>query len=353
MPKIESKSAKSKIAKSTSKKSPTKVSSPKVEALKTSPRDVFLHLLMLVMLYLAVISIIFLATAYIDYALPDSLGTYATWALADIRWWSAMLVISFPLLLILSHFVQKDFRTTPEKHQLRFYKWLTYLTLFVSAITIVIDLIQLVHRFYSGELQPAFVLKVLSVLIVAGAVFGYYMWEVQSESYKSKLPKMVGWLTSVVVIGMLVLGFLLAGSPNHQRKVRMDEQRLNDLSSIQSQITSYWQTKRELPQDLKALRNDLSYFYLPQDPQTGEDYEYRAVSDLSFELCATFELALESSDESSTVRYDYGGYNPYPYTGQVHIWDHGVGRTCFERTIDPELYPDTTQSQTSEPEAIN
>lgn len=328
---------KSLAAKSTIAK---KIAPSKAEVLRTSPKDVFLHLLMLVMLYLGVISLISLAFAYIDYTFPDPLSyDYGSGLLSNIRWQSSMLIVSFPLLLILSRFIQKEFRNNPKKHELRFYKWLTYLTLFVSAITIVIDLIELVNRFYGGELTTPFVLKVISVLVVAGAVFGYYIWDVQTEAYKSKVPYKVGWATSVAVVFMIVLGFVLAGSPSHQRQVRMDEQRVNDLSNIQYQVINYWQVKRDLPESLNQLVNSVNYFNLPVDPETGISYEYLRVDDLNFELCANFNQ--KSFNDTSGDRMISKPIYNYDYGYPSEQWTHEEGRVCFQRNIDPELYPKT------------
>jgi hypothetical protein len=311
----------------------------KAVTLRTSPKDVFLHLLMMVMLYIGVISLISLAFAYINYTFPDPLDYYRTGILDNIRIQSSMLVVSFPLLLILSHFIQRDFRKTPAKHELRFSKWLVYLTLFVAALTIVIDLIQLVNKFYGGDLTTPFLLKVLSVLVVTGAVFGYYIWDVQSDPHKSNIPKIVAWISSFAVIGMLVLGFFIAGSPSSQRLVRMDDRRVNDLQMIQGEVINYWQLKRDLPQSLDNLKNDIKGFQPSVDPETGVAYEYQVIEPLKFSLCATFDK------ESLKENVGYAGKTvpisaPYGYPDQsADVWTHGVGKKCFERTIDPQLYP--------------
>ncbi len=321
-----------------------KIAPEQLQMPRTSPKDVFLHLLMLVMLYLGVIGLITLVFAYVDYSFPDPLGYYyGSGLLSDVRWQSSMLMVSFPLLLVLSHFIQADFRKNPKKHELRFNKWLTYLTLFVTAITIVIDLMTLVNRFYGGELTTSFLLKVFWVLLVAGSVFGYYIWDVQSESYKSKIPNRVAWVSSVVVVGMLALGFILAGSPSHQREIRMDEQRVNHLTTIQDQLISYWQVKRELPSSLNELKNDLIYFTPPLDPETGMAYEYKVLDPLRFELCATFnqKIPSENPDSPSNPAYNYD----YKYGYNADFWNHEAGRACFERTIDPKLYPEAAKLQ--------
>lgn len=307
---------------------------------RTSPRDVFLHLLMMAMLYIGVISLTSLAFAYINFSFPDLLDYSRSGILDDIRFHSSMLIVSFPLLLILARLVQKDFRKNPAKHELRFRKWLIYLTLFLAAITIVIDLIQLVNRFYGGELTTSFVLKVLSVLIVAGAVFGYYLWDVQSEPYKSQVPKKVAWTSSAVILVMLVSGFFIVGSPAQQRQIRMDERRVSDLQTIQSQIINYWDLKDKLPAELSQLEDDITGFRVPEDPETGAGYEYSAKGDLQFELCASFNLESTSdSNENSRIATPYVYDVKYP-ASVSEVWDHGSGRVCFDRTIDPELFPE-------------
>ena len=308
--------------------------------LRTSPKDVFLHLLMMAMLYIVVISLITLSFSYINFSFPDLLDYYRSGVLDAIRIQSSMLVVAFPLLLVLASLIQKGFRKMPTKHDLTFRKWLIYLTLFIAAITIVIDLIQLVNRFYGGELTTPFLLKVFSVLVVAGGVFGYYLWDVQNEPHKSKVPRTVAWISSAVVLIMLILGFVIVGSPAHQRLLRMDERRVSDLQTIQSQVINYWDLKGNLPAELKDLENDISGFRVPQDPETKEDYEYSFSGPLQFNLCATFNLnATSDADENSRIASPY--VYDYKYPSRVsEVWDHEVGHACFNRTIDPDLLPE-------------
>lgn len=307
--------------------------------IKTSPKDVFLQLLMMVTLYIGVISLITLSFAYINYWFPDALNYYPSGLLDSIRYSSSMLIVAFPIFLFLSWLIQKDLRKTPEKHELKFRKWLVYFTLLIAAITIIIDLIQLVNRFYGGELTLPFALKILSVLILTGGVFGYYLWDIQHKPHKSKVPATVAWTASAAVLIMIVLGFFVAGSPSHQRQVRMDEQRVSDLQMLQNEIINYWQLKEVLPPNIDALKNEISGFIPPRDPETDMPYEYKGAEPLKFQLCATFNhpspfTAGEFSRPTISVPY-YKGY----YGAPNEIWDHNAGPKCFERTIDPEFYP--------------
>lgn len=304
---------------------------------KSSPKDVFMHLLMIAALYVSTFSFISLWFDYVNFLFPDPLNYYYQGILDGILWSTAMLIVVFPVYVLLSWLVAKDEIADPEKRELRIRKWLVYLTLFLAAIAIIVDVVTLVYNFLSGELSTKFFLKILVVLVVAGAVFGYYLWDVRRKAGEtSLLPRMLAWITSAAVFGSIITSFFLVGSPAHQRDVRLDSRRVNDLQMIQSQTVNYWQQKEKLPLSLSDLEDSLSGFIPPVDPETGAAYEYAVKSELSFDLCATFTA--ESSENVRTEsRYSkpVGGFPGDPYSEN---WSHGVGRTCFTRNIDPELY---------------
>jgi hypothetical protein len=307
--------------------------------MKTLPRstakDVFVHLFSIVTLYVSVFGFIALCFAYIDVSFPDALSYYYAGSLDQIRGSMASVIVMWPAFLGISWFMHRDATADSERREVGIRKWLLYLTLFVTAITIVVDLITLVNFFLNGEITTRFFLKVLVVLGTAAAVFAYYLWDLRTEDIaKSKIPKKTAIAASVVVFASIVLGFILVGSPAEQRKVRFDEQRVSDLSTIQYEVTNYYQMKKGvLPATLGDLTNTLSGFTVPTDPSTGTSYEYAVKEGLTFELCATFEEQ-SVSDYSSAKGYDRAYI--VSYSG---IWNHGVGRTCFERTIDPDMYP--------------
>ncbi len=125
--------------------------------------------------------------------------------------------------------------------------------------------------------------------------------------------------------------------------MRFDQQKISDLQQIQSQIISYYQAKQALPASLSDLNDSLSYFTVPTDAQNGQDYGYRITTPpYSFEVCATFNAAGDSngpdiySEPTMPVATRAGGV--------LDNWAHGTGQTCFERTIDPELYPPTSNA---------
>lgn len=299
-----------------------------------SPKHVFMYLLLIAMLYVSVVSFIAIIFQYINVLLPDPLQYYLPGIYDTIRFASSSLVVAFPVYLLMSWLLEKEYIRVPEAKQLKSRKWLVYLTLFIAAITIIVDLVQLVNNFYRGELTWSFTLKIMTVLIVAATVFGYHLWDLQKD-LESKVKKMIGGIISVVVLATLIAGFFIAGSPQHQRNVRFDQQRTTDLNTIQYQILDYWQRKKTLPAQLSDLEDSITGFQVPKDPATGTAYTYEIKGNLSFTLCADFAAEQEGGKgDSRNIAPMY----PMNEFGANDNWSHKAGRTCFDRTIDPERH---------------
>ena len=306
-------------------------------SVKSTPRDVFLYLLVTGTLYASAIALISLLFAYIDVLLPDTLGYCYTCSLDQIRWTSSALLVVFPVFLFLFRKLSKEILANPERREIKVRKWLVYLTLFIASVTIIVDLITLIYNFYSGELTSRFGLKVLVVLAVAASIFGYYIWEIRRKVFDSTKPKMIAWLVAVAVLVSIVGGFFIVGSPATQRERRFDEQRITDLRNIQSTIVyNYYASKGKLPASLSDLRNDITGFIPPVDPQTGKDYDYRVNDALTFELCADFKT--DSKDSQGYPKYSVPALEGGPFLRGQSNWQHRVGPVCFTRTIDPDFF---------------
>ena len=303
--------------------------------IKTTPKDFFMHLLGFAALYASIVSFLGLIFAYVDVIFPDPLSFYYANSLSQIRLSSSVLLIIFPVFILISWLIAKGFAQEPEKRNIKFRKWLIYFTLFVAAITVIVDLITLIFNFYSGELTTRFLLKTLAVLVVALVVFNYYFREIKQVS--DRKSKVTALLTSAMVLVAIIAGFFIVGTPAQQRARRFDEQRVGDLQSAQYQIINYWQSKGKLPADLESLTDNISGFTPPVDPQTQDSYGYSIKGSLGFELCAGFKTDSGTTPSGKYMLKDMAPpIRAYPYQDN---WEHGVGETCFERTIDPELYP--------------
>jgi hypothetical protein len=276
----------------------------------------------MVMYFVTVISFVTLLVQYIDLLFPDELIGYSG-SYDSIRMASSILFITFPVFILSSWFIRKAFKSDPSERHISIRRWLVYLTLFVAGITMVVDLVQFVNSFYSGALTLPFFLKLLTVLVLSIVTFSYFSWDLRKEGINSKVAKILTVLSSSVLVLTLGVGFVLAGSPAHQRAVRLDEQRVMDLQNIEYEVGNYWREKNTLPTQLSDLERDIYYFQLPVDPETKENYTYTATGPLSFTLCAKF-----SED-----------YEPVPNeTLPQNPWAYSAGNFCFDRTIDPDFF---------------
>ena len=217
------------------------------------------------------------------------------------------------------------------------------------------DLVTLVRYFVSGEITSRFIFKVVVTLLVALFVGVYYIFEITNRDrvWKMKVGVWSAFKASAWVVLLIVFSFMVIGSPKSQRALRLDDKRVADLQTIQWSVINYWQQKEKLPETLKELSNPLSGSTVPVDPEfeKGLAYEYLKKSDMTFELCATFSADMpkgwQEYSNGGGIAYpmmaerDVATSSMYPYPGVAtnESWDHKIGRTCFERTIDKDMYP--------------
>lgn len=152
-----------------------------------SARDAFVYLLLFTTLYISAFNLGRLLFQFIELAFPAATDPegYELMARENIRWAVASLVIAFPVFLFMSRRVSQTASRDPIERDSGVRKWLTYLTLFIAAGVIIGDLIALVYSFLSGELTVRFLLKVLTIGLIAGAIFGYYLRDVRTGQEES------------------------------------------------------------------------------------------------------------------------------------------------------------------------
>lgn len=296
-----------------------------------SARDAFGYLVLFTTLYISAIALIKVVYEVINHAFPDATTNIYSIEreLSSLRWGTAALIIAFPLLFWLSRRIYVATRSDPEKRTSKIRKWLTYVTLFVAATALICDVITLVFFLLGGDLTARFLLKVTTVAAVAGAVFGYYLWDLKQGDLEP-LPRGPGHpglrlfagSVTAVTLATVVTGIMIAGSPSTARSQRLDLLRVQHLVSIASSVDIYRSREGRLPPGLVSLATDRSA--APQavrDPATNALYEYLPESDDSYRLCAVFE----TEDREPRIFYTRG----------AAFWGHGAGRHCYSvRTGD-------------------
>jgi hypothetical protein len=305
---------------------------------RASAKDFFLHLGAIVALYTVTVSFLNLVFKIINKAFPEvAQNIYAWGAGSEISMPVATLIIFFPLFILLSFLVYKIYDQNPIKKELGVRKWLVYITLFVAGIILAGDLVTVLYKFLDGQdLTAAFLLKALSALLVAGCVFGFYIQDIR-EKVSVRGRKMWSIVVGIIILVSIILGFSVLGSPQTQRLIRYDNQKITDLQNIQWQVISYWQMNGIIPTSLADISSTQSYVIIPKDPQSKTTYEYNKTGAMTFELCAQF------NKENMTTQNNIGAVPvSYPTKGGViqnDNWNHGSGHQCFSRIIDPVTYP--------------
>lgn len=292
-------------------------------------RNFVLQLGSLITLYISLSALIALSFGIITLLFPDDLMSYEHRGAEDaIRFSIAMLIVFFPTYLVLTRYVNKIRRSESGGTYLVLTKWLIYLSLLVGGGVLLGDLVAVIMTYLNGEITLRFILKALTILIVVGAAFSYYLLDVRGHWQKREQQSVTyGAAATVIVIAALVLGFFYAGSPTDRRAERFDQERVSDLQNIQSSIGEYYRAKQELPPSLAETQVGFRTVDTT-DPETDESYEYSALSDTTFELCATF-----STEQTDNTAPFFAG--PFGIEGN---WEHDAGYFCFERTIDPDFF---------------
>jgi len=153
-----------------------------------SAREAFMYLVLFTTLYLTTFNLGRLIFQFANLAFPDpaAMHDFAESARQAIRFSVASLIIAFPIFLYLSLLIGRSIKRDPSKRASKVRKWLTYMTLFVAAAVIIGDMTALVYNFLGGELSLRFALKVVTVAVIAGGIFGYYLWDLRQEERETK-----------------------------------------------------------------------------------------------------------------------------------------------------------------------
>lgn len=146
-------------------------------------QEVFTYALFFTALYVSAFHVGALLFHFISYWFPDPVNrTPPSSRFFDtIREDIAALIVAFPVFLFLFRLTQRAIEKDPTKHQSRPRKWLTYLTLFIAAASLIGDVSMLVYRLLGGELTTPFLLRVATVALIAGGAFWYFLTDVRKD----------------------------------------------------------------------------------------------------------------------------------------------------------------------------
>jgi hypothetical protein len=146
-----------------------------------SAREAFLYLVMFSTLYYGAWNLGSLFFTFIDRAFPDPTDANYPYFWDEQRWSTAAVIITFPVFLLMARYISRQIARNPLKRLSPVRRWLTYITLFVSATALLGDVTTLIYNLLGGDLTIRFVLQVLVVAAIAGSGFSYYLLDLRKE----------------------------------------------------------------------------------------------------------------------------------------------------------------------------
>lgn len=303
----------------------------------SSPRDAFLHLLGMALLYTAAIATGTILFQLIDRWLPAPGDELLGFSSGVMRAAAAALLVSLPILGLVHRTIDHDASRDPALRLSPVYRTLAYLTLLIASLVMAGDLIAAIVCFLSGDLTIRFMLKASTILFLTGGTYLWFSSDVQreeritTESGTATIPPPPPWrdllqrVGAAVAIVSMVAALWAAGSPFHQRLLRLDARRVDDLRAIQRSVETYCEREGVLPATLDSLADTPATFVRNiADPVTGKPYGYDRVDGDSYTLTATFDLP---SDQDQPV-WNRDGF-----------FQHGAGERAFRLTAPKVVKP--------------
>lgn len=125
-------------------------------------------------------------------------------------------------------------------------------------------------------------------------------------------------LATLAMLGAVVAGLAVIGSPAQQRRQRLDERLIADLRTLALGIQNYWEQHKALPATLAELHPRAG---TDVDPVSGTPYGYAVTGPGSFRLCAVFALPSPVEDM------------PADGFSATLDWRHPAGAHCFDGDV--------------------
>jgi len=286
----------------------------------------------LISLYLSLAFFIVLTFGLINLRFPENLSLWdVESAASSIRIGFAMVLVFFPTYLVLTRMVNQNRRASNDTSYLGLTKWLIYLSLLVGGLVLLGDMVAVIIGLLEGELTTKFILKALTVFVITGSAFFYYLKDAQGYWLaREKMSFVYAAVTSSVMLVILVTALAHIPNPAVVREMNIDQKMVNDLQNIQWDIEGYYQQNDALPLSLEQLYGE----FTPSQPPEGRPPYKFEILDASgkYQLCATF--AYDSTyfgnsyvDRINTIDFR-NSYN--------NNWDYKAGEWCFEKVVKTE-----------------
>lgn len=281
----------------------------------------FLHLLMFFSLAFVAFGVGAIVFQYINKFFPESLrfAFQGSFDQGGVKFGIASLFVAGPIFFFTAKLINDYIFQGKIQEDSKVRRWLTYIVLFFAAGTIVGDLITLIINFLEGDIAVRFLLKVLTIFIIAGSIFEYYFWDMRRSNVVGKKYQhnVVAFSTAIAVVTLIFFsGFFIIDSPTVSRQKKIDQQTVSDLQNVDSSVMGFFSKTGNLPENLDQLKNTEFSLAIKDENLI----EYQKTGDREFKICADFIL--------SNLGQDLNSYSQDVFSKE---WMHGKGNVCFDR----------------------
>lgn len=148
-----------------------------------SAREAFEYLVLFGTLYFSAFALGQLLFQFVNLSFPDPLWPQFRFQAITgaIRWSISSLVVSTPIFLFVAWSNSRKIELQPVKRASPVRRWLTYVTLAVAASLLIGDCTSLVYNLLGGEMTVRFLLKAMTIGIIAGTAFVYYLSDLHRD----------------------------------------------------------------------------------------------------------------------------------------------------------------------------
>jgi len=294
-----------------------------------SAKYAFYYLLSLVALVFVSVSVGLISFGIINQTVADTLAlnAYRDYN-SQFRFAISALLIAAPIFYVISRLISRGLQKKELDQDSGIRRWLTYFILLVSSVTVLGVFISVINNLLSGELTLSFILKALTMLIISGSVFSFYLYDIKREdaTKKDKVVKIFFAISLTLILAAFFSAWFFMESPKEARNRRLDQIVINNIYSIESAVNTYYENNKALPESLEEIKNRSDLYFDAQaliDPETGKEIVYNKIDATNFELCATFRTSSYSEGKINRQAISYGAGNK----------DHEAGYQCFKSEI--------------------
>ncbi|MFZ4648353.1 MAG: DUF5671 domain-containing protein [Patescibacteria group bacterium] len=272
----------------------------------TNAKYAFYYLLSLAALFFMSLSVGMIAFSIIDKSILDVLTTSYYNNDGQLKFAISALIIATPIFYVVSNLINKGLKKGELDKESGIRRWLTYFILLVSSLVLLGVFISVINNFLSGELTGRSILKALSMFVITGVIFSYYLYENKRENFSGKVIAMKAFFfgSLALVIAAFISAWFFVESPAMARNRRLDQNLINNIANIESAVNSYLSSQNKLPENLDQLKAEASSYLNSAslvDPETKKPIEYKKISVSEFQLCANFRT--DNREQGSEVMY--------------------------------------------------